>query len=71
METDLLEDQFVFCLLDAGGRKGNKKLPPMGMIHTVKEDPNMPDSQVIVSRCLDRWKITIICILSLTLRKFL
>lgn len=49
MESDLLEDQFVFCLLDAGNRKGNKKLPPMGMIHTVREDPNMPDSQVIVS----------------------
>ncbi|XP_011421722.3 pleckstrin homology domain-containing family A member 7 isoform X14 [Magallana gigas] len=32
---------------NAGNRKGNKKPPPMGMIHTVREDPNMPDSQVI------------------------
>ncbi|XP_078334386.1 uncharacterized protein LOC111131248 isoform X11 [Crassostrea virginica] len=32
---------------NAGGRKGRKPQP--GMIHTVKEDPNMPDSQVIES----------------------
>ncbi|XP_062582120.1 uncharacterized protein LOC134243894 isoform X12 [Saccostrea cucullata] len=31
-----------------GGRKGGKK-PQPGMIHTVKEDPDMPDSQVIAT----------------------
>ncbi|XP_055995511.1 uncharacterized protein LOC125648149 isoform X20 [Ostrea edulis] len=31
---------------NAGGRRGGKK-PQTGMIHTVKEDPDMPDSQVI------------------------
>ncbi|XP_055995503.1 uncharacterized protein LOC125648149 isoform X7 [Ostrea edulis] len=45
-ESQRPHPQSVNQRTDAGGRRGGKK-PQTGMIHTVKEDPDMPDSQVI------------------------
>ncbi|XP_061173420.1 uncharacterized protein LOC133182524 isoform X11 [Saccostrea echinata] len=45
-ETQRPHPQSVNQRPDFGGRKGGKK---PGMIHTVKEDPDMPDSQVIAT----------------------